>query len=237
MEQEGGGSQQHQQNLKPLQDLATVIYLNNDQSDINFQQQYGQQLGETPATSGENFSGNFTEQDTLESVVKPHLFSGNFSRNFPGTGLPYTPDSSQNMIKESLFRPQEMQSSEFVSIASSKKRIRWTQDLHEEFLQCVYHLGGADKATPKAIFKLMKKPSEFTITNIKSHLQKYRSENCMSNSAQERSIEEGDCISDIPQLYSKTGKQIREALQLQMNIQKQLHQQLETDSKRFTAVD
>ncbi|KAJ0088916.1 hypothetical protein Patl1_33005 [Pistacia atlantica] len=55
MEQEGGGSQQHQQNLKPLQDLATVIYLNNDQSDINFQQQYGQQLGETPATSGEEF--------------------------------------------------------------------------------------------------------------------------------------------------------------------------------------
>lgn len=157
-QEEGGGSQQQQQqqqNLKPLQDLASVIYLNNDQSYINSQQQYGrQQLGETPATtSGDNISENFAEQDTLESIVKPHLFSGNFSCSFPGTGLPYTPDSSQNMISVSsklstlrqnkVFCPQEMHSSSDQPILSSKKRMRWTQDLHEEFLQCVHHLGGA----------------------------------------------------------------------------------------------
>jgi SHAQKYF class myb-like DNA-binding protein len=52
----------------------------------------------------------------------------------------------------------------------NKTRIRWTQDLHEKFVECVNRLGGADKATPKAILKRMDSDG-LTIFHVKSHLQ------------------------------------------------------------------
>lgn len=30
------------------------------------------------------------------------------------------------------------------AVMSSKTRIRWTQDLHDRFIECVNHLGGAE---------------------------------------------------------------------------------------------
>ncbi|KAK7842811.1 myb family transcription factor phl5 [Quercus suber] len=54
--------------------------------------------------------------------------------------------------------------------ASSKTRIRWTQDLHNQFVECVNRLGAADKATPEEILKIMD-ASGLTILQVKSHLQ------------------------------------------------------------------
>ncbi|KAI4300703.1 hypothetical protein L6164_034049 [Bauhinia variegata] len=115
------------------------------------------------------------------------------------------------------------------SVVSSKTRIRWTQALHDKFVQCVNRLGGAEKATPKVILKLMDSDG-LTIFHVKSHLQKYRIAKYIPNSAQGKS-EKRTQSEDEPHLDLKTGLQIREALQLQLDVQMRLHEQLEIQRK------
>ncbi|KAF2307789.1 hypothetical protein GH714_031749 [Hevea brasiliensis] len=134
---------------------------------------------------------------------------------------------------------------------SSKKRIRWTQDLHKKFVHCVNSLGGAEKATPKAVLKMMESKG-LTIFHVKSHLQlarvkscdlvpplciyylldlqKYRSEKYMRRYKQDKTLWQGKnerITNDIPHLYMKNNMQINEALKLQLDVGKHLHQQLE----------
>ncbi|KNA23426.1 hypothetical protein SOVF_024760 [Spinacia oleracea] len=108
---------------------------------------------------------------------------------------------------------------------SSKTRIRWTTELHEKFVECVNLLGGADKATPKAILKLMNSDG-LTIFHVKSHLQKYRIAKYMPDSTEGKS-ERRSSLNDVTQIEIKDGVQLKEALQLQLDVQRRLHEQLE----------
>ncbi|XP_042020138.1 myb family transcription factor PHL13-like isoform X2 [Salvia splendens] len=114
------------------------------------------------------------------------------------------------------------------TVASSKMRIRWSQDLHERFVDCVNRLGGADKARPKAILQLMDTEG-LTIFHVKSHLQKYRNVKYVPESSEGtgRPDKTTTIANNVAQIDIETGMQIKEALQLQLDVQMRLHEQLE----------
>ncbi|KAE9619397.1 putative transcription factor MYB-HB-like family [Lupinus albus] len=110
--------------------------------------------------------------------------------------------------------------------ASAKPRMRWTPELHEAFVEAVNQLGGSERATPKGVLKLMKVEG-LTIYHVKSHLQKYRTARYRPESSEGVTERKTSSIDDISSLDLKTGIGITEALQLQMEVQKRLHEQLE----------
>ncbi|XP_051198461.1 myb family transcription factor MPH1 [Lolium perenne] len=57
---------------------------------------------------------------------------------------------------------------------SDEPRMRWTEELHRQFIEAVDCLGGPDEATPKRILQLMGEKG-VSISHIKSHLQMHRS--------------------------------------------------------------
>ncbi|CAL0299658.1 unnamed protein product [Lupinus luteus] len=110
--------------------------------------------------------------------------------------------------------------------ASARPRMRWTPELHEAFVEAVNQLGGSERATPKGVLKLMKVEG-LTIYHVKSHLQKYRTARYRPESSEGVTEKKTSSIEDISSLDLKTGIGITEALQLQMEVQKRLHEQLE----------
>ncbi|CAA7394183.1 unnamed protein product [Spirodela intermedia] len=54
---------------------------------------------------------------------------------------------------------------------SEKPRFRWTEELHDRFLEAIRSLGGHERATPKQILLLMREKS-MSISHVKSHLQR-----------------------------------------------------------------
>ncbi|XAR50719.1 hypothetical protein NMG60_11005127 [Bertholletia excelsa] len=115
--------------------------------------------------------------------------------------------------------------------AVHKSRIRWTPELHELFLDAVGKLDGPSKATPKAILKLMNVKG-LNIYHVKSHLQKYRLAKNVQDLKQEKTAlitEErrpaSTCKESNAHLTSG-GTLVTEALRLQIELQKQLHEQL-----------
>lgn len=110
---------------------------------------------------------------------------------------------------------------------SSRQRLRWTNELHERFVDAVAQLGGPDRATPKGVLKVMGAPG-LTIYHVKSHLQKYRLAKVLPESSTDgnkvENEEHGDLFSSME---NSSGMQINEALKLQMEVQKRLHEQLE----------
>ncbi|KAL2453528.1 myb-related protein 1 [Abeliophyllum distichum] len=119
----------------------------------------------------------------------------------------------------------------------AKPRLKWTPDLHRQFIEAVNQLGGADKATPKSVLKLMGIRG-LTLYHLKSHLQKYRlSKNLhgQSNSGSNKAAT-GESISETngthmsnPSMVAQTNKNLHlsEAIQMQIEVQRRLHEQLE----------
>ncbi|KAL0338007.1 UNVERIFIED_CONTAM: Myb family transcription factor PHL5 [Sesamum calycinum] len=97
------------------------------------------------------------------------------------------------------------------AVPSSKTRIRWTQDLHDRFVESVNRLGGPDKATPKAILKLMETDG-LTISCQKPFAGRSEKKTSTNN---------------VAQMDVETGMQLKEALQMQLDVQRHLREQLE----------
>ncbi|KAI5426899.1 protein PHOSPHATE STARVATION RESPONSE 3 isoform X2 [Lathyrus oleraceus] len=108
---------------------------------------------------------------------------------------------------------------------TSKRRIRWTEALHESFMMIVEHLGGPEKAKPKAILDMMKSNS-LSLSHVKSHLQKCRSTIRLHKALQERS-KEGFRTDRVTELQHKILMQIEESQKLQLEVRKSISQQLE----------
>lgn len=140
---------------------------------------------------------------------------------------------------------QNVQNKDMNLVLSSdaKPRLKWTPELHQRFIDAVNQLGGADKATPKSLMRVMGIHG-LTLYHLKSHLQKYRlGKSQQSQNYNEPKPEEEQCqaeekesqstsrlsgeICDGAQNQINESKQIAQALQVQMEVQRKLYEQIE----------
>lgn len=119
-----------------------------------------------------------------------------------------------------------------------KPRLKWTPELHQTFVEAVAQLGGADKATPKSLMRLMGIPG-LTLYHLKSHLQKYRlgknQQSTMFDDHEQQvyNVTEGikehfnEEVDESAQNQINGTLQIAEALHMQREVQRKLHEQIE----------
>ncbi|KAF8399487.1 hypothetical protein HHK36_015353 [Tetracentron sinense] len=122
--------------------------------------------------------------------------------------------------------------------ADAKPRLKWTQELHQRFVESVTLLGGAEKATPKTLMRVMGIPG-LTLYHLKSHLQASSiydisglllKADFAAADYRDSKIRGGHMSGEIiDETHTQTNEslQITQALQIQMEVQKKLHEQIE----------
>ncbi|KAI5325892.1 hypothetical protein L3X38_034966 [Prunus dulcis] len=111
--------------------------------------------------------------------------------------------------------------------SAGRERLRWTQELHDRFVEAVTKLGGPDRATPKGILKAMS-VSGLTIYHIKSHLQKYRISKFIPESTSKGKLQKKNISEMLPNFGATSGAQLNEALKImQIQVQRRLSDQNE----------
>ncbi|GMP94019.1 hypothetical protein CsSME_00043634 [Camellia sinensis var. sinensis] len=120
--------------------------------------------------------------------------------------------------------------------SDTKPRLKWTPQLHHQFVDAVTQLGGADNATPKTLMRMMGIP-ELTLYHLKSHLQKYRLGKSQQSETYHDNKQEDEGQSNLGQrilgYYKGLDYEIirsmpmARALQMQMDVQRKLHEQIE----------
>ncbi|XP_064948942.1 protein PHR1-LIKE 2 isoform X2 [Musa acuminata AAA Group] len=133
---------------------------------------------------------------------------------------------------EASIPPEEARGPSLVLTADPKPRLRWTADLHERFVDAVAQLG---EATPKAIMRTMGVKG-LTLFHLKSHLQKYRQGKQSGKELTEQSKDASYVLENpsssalsprVPAPDVNEGQEVKEALRVQMEVQRRLHEQLE----------
>lgn len=112
---------------------------------------------------------------------------------------------------------------------AAKQRLRWTSELHAQFVDAVTQLGGADRATPKGVLKMMGVPG-LTIYHIKSHLQKYRLAKYIPDSVTQSDGSPNAKKSSSDPMEDENGTpgiHLTETLRVHVEVQKRLQEQLE----------
>jgi SHAQKYF class myb-like DNA-binding protein len=109
---------------------------------------------------------------------------------------------------------------------AAKQRLRWSPELHDRFIEAIAELGGAERATPKGVLRVMGVRG-LTIYHVKSHLQKYRLAKYVPESSADGGKKFDKQKVEDSSMDGASGVEITEALRMQMEVQKRLHEQLE----------
>nr|CAB3453079.1 unnamed protein product [Digitaria exilis] len=122
---------------------------------------------------------------------------------------------------------------------AARQRLRWTNELHERFVEAVTQLGGPDRATPKGVLRIMGVPG-LTIYHVKSHLQKYRLAKYIPDASADGNKADnkdaGDLLAGLEGSSYEHATLVQRQLQLRIEAQGKYLQKIIEEQQRLTGV-